>query len=55
MNDRGAVVHAVYRQWPKVLQAPANPHEYWRIASKFTVRPDFDVTVKRRRSFGVKF
>ena len=55
MNDGGAVVHSVYRQRPKVLLAPANPHEYWRIASKFAVRPDFDVTAKLRRKPGVEF
>ena len=55
MNDCGAVAHAVYRQRLKVLLPPANPHECWRIDSKFTVRPNFDMTVKRRRKFGDKF
>lgn len=51
----GADVHAIYRQRPEMLLPPANPHECSRIASKFTVRHEFDMTVRRRRGFGVKF
>ena len=40
--------------WKKPL-SPANPHECSRIASKFTVKPNFGATAKRRRRFGVKF
>lgn len=54
-NGGVAIVHAVCRQRPKVLLLHAKPHECSRIASKFTVRPDFDVTVKYRRKFCFQF
>jgi hypothetical protein len=55
MNGCDAEVHAIYRQPPKVQLPPANPHECWRIASEFTVRPNFEATAKRSKKFGVKF
>jgi hypothetical protein len=45
----------VRRQRPRMPLSPANPHECSRIASKFTVRPDFGVTVRRGRRLGVEF
>ena len=55
VNGCSAEVHAICRQRPVVMLLPANPHECWRIASKSTVRTIFDITVKRRRRFGVEF
>jgi hypothetical protein len=55
MSACGADAHATYRQRPEMLLPPAKPHECSRITSKFTVRPEFEVTVWRRRRSGVKF
>lgn len=55
VNGYGAELHAIYRQLPEVRLLPANPHECTRIAAKFTVRADFELTVKRRQRIGVKF
>jgi hypothetical protein len=49
-----AAVIAIYRQGLKVTALPANLHECSRIAAKFTVRPEVDVKLRRRQSFGVK-
>ena len=54
MSDCGADDDAISRHRPEVLLPPANPHECSRIASKFTVRPDFGVTVERHRKLAVK-
>ena len=55
MSAYGAGGHAIYRQRPEMLLPPAKLHECLRIASKFSVRPEFEVTVWRRRRLGVKF
>jgi hypothetical protein len=55
MNGCGADVRAIYRLRPEVLLPPAKPHECSPIALEFTVRPEVDVTVRRRRRKGVKF
>jgi len=45
---RSGAVHKIYRQRLEMLLPPSNPHECSRIASKLTVRPEFEVTVWRR-------
>jgi hypothetical protein len=55
MNGCGAEVDSIYRQPPKVQLPPANPHECWRIASKFTVRPNFAVTANATENSAPSF